>query len=333
MFWRAVLPTSLGATALSVTYFASKSSLFSEKRTSFKEEDNVNAFEKLSLKEVYSRYKIKTLDNEKGKNNVLGEGSYAHVIGCTETNTGKNVALKVVRKAYTRPQVFEREVSALSSARFHPNIVQMIDVVDVPDGECWLLITELLEGGELFDRILHKGSYSEHSAAVLIKKVASAIQCLHRLGWTHNDVKPENLMYVDKSDDSEIKLIDFGMARRHSDGVVEKVALKDLGTTAYWSPELLDPTTRFTSDPRAIDAWTIGVLAYILLFGCHPFDRTGDASEDEVARRIGLGASGKSPYISFDCYGEKLRISDLSKDFLKKLLDSKLDQVFCLELE
>jgi len=286
---------------------------------------DTTTYERLSLNDVYTRYKIKTLDKKLQKGKVLGEGSYAHVIGCTEVTTGKSVALKVVKKAFTKAIDFEREVSALTAARIHPNIVQLLDVIDVPDADSWLLVTELLEGGELFDRILQRGAFSERSAALLIRKIASALSCLHRLGWTHNDVKPENIVYCTKDPDSDVKLIDFGMARRHpgAEGYSEKqLASKDLGTTAYWSPEILDPRTRFSSDPRMIDAWTLGVLTYILLFGCHPFDRSGDASEETVAQRIGEKdpETGLPRYLNFDCFGSDYVISANARKFLVSLM-------------
>jgi calcium/calmodulin-dependent protein kinase I len=330
MYRKFFVPTSIALTGVtSVAYYEyvykkRKPNIIGDDRLT---KDAVLSYEKLPLSEVYSRFKIKTLD-KKDTDNVLGEGSYAHVIGCTELKTGKSVALKVVKKAFTRLPDFEREVAALTAARLHPNIVQLLDVLDVPDADSWLLVTELLEGGELFDRILQRGAFSETSAAVLIRKVASALSCLHKLGWAHNDVKPENLVYVTKAPNSEIKLIDFGMARKHFDALEphEHPSIsKDLGTTAYWSPEILNPKTRFTTDPRCIDAWTIGVLTYILIFGCHPFDRSGDATEEMVAQRIaqGSGPSGTStePYLSFDCFGDKLMISENAKHFLKSLLD------------
>src|SRR4051812_45430739 len=108
--------------------------------------------------------------------------------------------------------------------------------------------------------------------------------------------------------DSNIKLVDFGMARRHpgapkSGDETFTVVTRDLGTTAYWPPEVLNKRTRLHSDPRAVDSWTLGVLTYILLFGCHPFDRNGDASEDDMISRIAQGTNEDRTYIEYDCFG------------------------------
>ena len=326
MYRRLIFPSSALVTLASVYTYKKR-----EIQSLSAQEENRKTltYERLSLKQVYDRFKIKDLTKKEG---ALGEGAYGHVVGCTETNTGKSVALKIVKKAFTKASNFDREVTALRAARIHPNIVQLLDVIDVPEADAWLLVTELLEGGELFDKLLNKGPFSELGAAKVISKVASALSCLHKLGWAHNDIKPENIVYVSKLANSDIKLIDFGMARRHS-VKEDQIATKDLGTTAYWSPEMLNSGARFLIDPRVIDAWTLGVLTYILLYACHPFDRSGDSSEDEIAKRIAAYGSANS-YLCFDCFDDDIKISPEAKDLIEKLLHPdpdkrmKVDEVF-----
>lgn len=129
--------------------------------------------------------------------------------------------------------LLERELSILKGVD-HPNIIKFVETYQ--DKEFFHIVMEFCNGGELFDRIIHKGKYAETDAATIIKKLLSAITHLHDRGICHRDIKPENLIFESKKDDAEIKLIDFGLSKYVSPH--EKMHTK-VGTPYYVAPEVL----------------------------------------------------------------------------------------------
>ena len=95
---------------------------------------------------------------------------------------------------------------------------------------------ELVTGGELFDRIVEKGSYTERDASDLVNQILSAVDYLHSLNIVHRDLKPENLLYKSADDDSKIMLSDFGLSKILVDNSKMKTAC---GTPGYVAPEVL----------------------------------------------------------------------------------------------
>ena len=94
----------------------------------------------------------------------------------------------------------------------HPNIVKLIDVYE--DSQTFSLVLELMTGGELFETILEKSSFSEQEAKELILPIVDAIKYCHSLGIVHRDIKPENLLFSSKDPSvAVIKVSDFGRAR------------------------------------------------------------------------------------------------------------------------
>ena len=102
------------------------------------------------------------------------------------------------------------EVEILSQMD-HPVVVRLVEIFDA--GEIMYLVMELMEGGELFDRIVEKESYSEKEASETIKPIVDAIRYCHDNGIIHRDLKPENLLYQNSEETSSIKISDFGLAR------------------------------------------------------------------------------------------------------------------------
>merc|ERR1712083_331462 len=124
---------------------------------------------------------------------------------------------------------------------------------------------ELVTGGELFDRIVAKGNYTEGDAADLMKTLCDALAYLHEKNIVHRDLKPENLLYSSPADDATIKVADFGLARIVSGKDMMKTAC---GTPGYVAPEILK---NMGYDSGAVDVWSSGVILYILLCGFPPF--------------------------------------------------------------
>lgn len=185
----------------------------------------------------------------------------------------------------------------------HANIIALEDLFETADH--FYIVTELVTGGELFDKIVEKGNYSEHDAAILVRKMLSAIDYLHHLGIVHRDLKPENLLLKDHSDISEVKLADFGLSK-----IVGQAGMTLMqtacGTPGYVAPEVL----KACGYGPEVDLWSIGVITYILLCGFPPFYHEElPLLFDQI-----MEAQYEFPEEYWD------PISQDAKDFIKKLL-------------
>ncbi|CAD7001627.1 unnamed protein product [Ceratitis capitata] len=128
----------------------------------------------------------------------------------------------------------------------------------------------IVTGGELFDRIVEKGSYTEKDASGLIRQILEAVDYMHEQGVVHRDLKPENLLYYSADDGSKIMISDFGLSKMEDSGIMATAC----GTPGYVAPEVL------AQKPygKAVDVWSIGVISYILLCGYPPFYDENDAN-------------------------------------------------------
>jgi len=197
----------------------------------------------------------------------IGHGHYGIVRRCMDRTTNEWYAVKSIRKAKVKKiEVLKREISILKEVT-HPHIIELVDVFE--DAKYLHLVTELCTGGELFDAIIAKsqsieGHYSEHDAASIINDILDAIAYCHSKGIVHRDLKPENFLFLTKSEDAPIKIIDFGLSRhKDTDDTMMKTKV---GTPYYVAPEVL--RQEYT---EACDVWSIGVITYILLCGYPPF--------------------------------------------------------------
>lgn len=193
----------------------------------------------------------------------LGTGGFAVVRKCKRREDQKVFALKVINKKNLEADdlaILELEVNVMREIS-HNNIVELHDVFDSRTKMC--LVLDLLEGGELFDRIIEKGHFTEAAAAMSFRQMVEALEYLHNLGIVHRDLKPENLLFETRGDDSAIKLIDFGLAGIARDGPLKTPC----GTPNYVAPEILRRQPYGTQ----ADMWSAGVILYIILCGFPPF--------------------------------------------------------------
>ncbi|GAA5967743.1 hypothetical protein JCM8115_006432 [Rhodotorula mucilaginosa] len=145
---------------------------------------------------------------------TLGQGTYAVVKECVHIKTGKYYACKVINKRLMagREHMIRNEISVLKSiSQGHKNIVTLWDYFETQNN--LYLVTDLCQGGELFDRICAKSYFLEEDAAKLVRTVMSAVEYLHSHGIVHRDIKPENLLYRSKDEDSDLLLADFGLSK------------------------------------------------------------------------------------------------------------------------
>lgn len=205
---------------------------------------------------VTAKYDIKAL---------IGRGSFSRVVRVEHRSTRQPYAIKMIETRYREGrEVCESELCVLRRVR-HTNIIQLMEVFET--AERVYMVMELATGGELFDRIIARGSFTERDATRVLQMVLDGVKYLHMLGITHRDLKPENLLYYHPGADSKIMITDFGLAstRKKGDECLMKTTC---GTPEYIAPEILvrKPYT------NAVDMWALGVISYILLSGTMPFE-------------------------------------------------------------
>lgn len=234
----------------------------------------------------------------------LGNGQFGTTFLCIEKATGKEFACKSIakRKLLTDDEVEEvrREIDIMHHLAGHPNVVLIKGAYE--DAVSVYMVMELCAGGELFDRIVNKGYYSERKAADLAKTIVGVIEACHALGVMHRDLKPENFLFVDEDEDSLMKTIDFGLSIFFKPG---QVFTDVVGSPYYVAPEVL--LKKY--GPEA-DIWSSGVIIYILLCGVPPF--WADAEEDIFEEVL----HGKLDF-SVDPWPN---ISESAKDLIRKML-------------
>uniref|UniRef100_A0A8C7D3R5 Calcium/calmodulin-dependent protein kinase 1Da n=1 Tax=Oncorhynchus kisutch TaxID=8019 RepID=A0A8C7D3R5_ONCKI len=244
-------------------------------------------------------------DGEGESDRVIAEGlgAFSEVVLAQERSTGKMFAVKCIPKKALKGKEssIENEITVLRKIK-HENIVALEDIYE--SSNHLYLIMQLVSGGELFDRIVEKGFYTEKDASTLIRQVLDAVDYLHKLGIVHRDLKPENLLYFNPQDESKIMISDFGLSKMEGSGDVMSTAC---GTPGYVAPEVLAQKPY----SKAVDCWSIGVIAYILLCGYPPFY---DENDSKLFEQI-----LKADY-EFDApYWDD--ISDSAKDFIGSLME------------
>jgi len=232
----------------------------------------------------------------------LGRGAFSVVKKCVSKNSGKTYAVKVIEKKNVGQDMarLRTEIEILKRVK-HPNIIRLKEIRENED--TLFIVTEIVTGGELFDKIVELGAYTEADAAKLVLKMVSAIDYLHDMNIVHRDLKPENLLLKSTEDVSEIKLADFGLSKIVGQKVMMQTAC---GTPGYVAPEVLNAT----GYDKEVDLWSIGVITYILLCGFPPFY---NESLPLLFEQI-MKADFDYPPDYWD------EISDQAKDFIDKLL-------------
>ncbi|EPY81742.1 death-associated protein kinase 3 [Camelus ferus] len=235
-------------------------------------------------------------------------GQFAIVKRCREKSTGLEYAAKFIKKRQSQAsrrgvcrEEIQREVSILRQV-LHPNVITLHDVFE--NRTDVVLILELVSGGELFDFLAQKESLSEEEATSFIKQILDGVNYLHAKKIAHFDLKPENIMLLDKNIPiPHIKLIDFGLAHEIEDGVEFK---NIFGTPEFVAPEIVN------YEPLGLEAdmWSIGVITYILLSGASPF--LGDTKQETLANITAVSYNFDEEFFS--------QTSELAKDFIRKLL-------------
>uniref|UniRef100_A0A1J3IY12 non-specific serine/threonine protein kinase n=1 Tax=Noccaea caerulescens TaxID=107243 RepID=A0A1J3IY12_NOCCA len=234
----------------------------------------------------------------------LGRGQFGITYKCTDKSNGREYACKSIskRKLIRRKDIEDvrREVMILQHLTGQPNIVEFRGAYE--DKDNLHVVMELCSGGELFDRIIKKGSYSEKEAANIFRQIVNVVHVCHFMGVVHRDLKPENFLLVSTDEDSPIKATDFGLSVFIEEG---KVYRDIVGSAYYVAPEVLHQNYG-----KEIDVWSAGVMLYILLSGVPPFWGENEKTIFKAVLEGNLDLES-SPWPS---------ISESAKDLIRKML-------------
>ncbi|XAR53258.1 Non-specific serine/threonine protein kinase [Bertholletia excelsa] len=212
---------------------------------------------------------MKMVTRKVGKYEVgrtIGEGTFAKVKFAQNTETGQNVALKVMAKStvlkHKMVNQIKQEISIMKIVR-HPNIVRLFEVL--ASRTKIYIVLELVTGGELFDKIV-QGRLSENESRRYFQQLIDAVAHCHSKGVYHRDLKPENILL---DSHGNLKVSDFGLSTLTKQGV--ELLHTTCGTPNYVAPEVL---SHQGYDGAAADVWSCGVILYVLMAGYLPFDET-----------------------------------------------------------
>ncbi|XP_030331958.1 ribosomal protein S6 kinase alpha-3 isoform X3 [Strigops habroptila] len=233
----------------------------------------------------------------------IGVGSYSICKRCIHKASNMEYAVKIIDKSKRDPT---EEIEILLRYGQHPNIITLKDVYD--DGKHVYVVTELMKGGELLDKILRQKFFSEREASAVLFTITKTVEYLHTQGVVHRDLKPSNILYVDESGNPEsIRICDFGFAKqlRAENGLL----MTPCYTANFVAPEVL----KRQGYDAACDIWSLGVLLYTMLTGYTPFANGPDDTPEEILARIGSGKFSLSG-------GYWNTVSETAKDLVSKML-------------
>lgn len=128
------------------------------------------------------------------------------------------------------------------------------------------IVLEFMQGGELFERICEKEFYSEKEALNVLSILLDALNYCHSKGIIHRDLKPENILYESDSDNSVIKIADFGVSKVLNNP--KELISTIIGSPSYQAPEMLEGK-KYTAK---CDIYALGNIFYTTLCGFPPFD-------------------------------------------------------------
>ncbi|KAI9298331.1 Pkinase-domain-containing protein [Neoconidiobolus thromboides FSU 785] len=236
---------------------------------------------------------------------TIGQGTFGMVRLALKLNTKEEVAIKVILKNSMggSADFVRRELDAIQKYQ-HENIVPYLDWFESKDK--YYMVFKLCKGGELFDRLIERGKFTETNCKLLICQVLKAVEYLHQNNLIHRDIKPENLLFETESDDSKLLLTDFGISKMIKDE--EELLTTLCGSRGYVAPEIL----LRNGHGKPADMWSIGILTYLLLSGINPF-RSFEQDNSELITAM----LEEKFHFKAKCWTS---ISDEAKDFISNLL-------------
>jgi len=251
----------------------------------------------------------------------LGKGSTARCYQCVSIVNKGSFAVKIIDKKRILMMYssllgqFRKEMDILHGLN-HPNIIQLEEMFE---GQSFIhLVTEVASGGELFDYLTCQPSnmLTEETVSFFIRQLFSAVAYMHDHGVIHRDLKLENILLAEAPNkdgtfrDIRLKIIDFGLSKTFDTceidegGVSPIIGRSFFGTVGYISPEMM----KRSSYTRAVDVWSLGVVAFVLLCGVFPFNDNGNHFKKSHDYKLRF-----PPW--------NVELSESSKDLLESLLE------------
>ncbi|NP_001119996.1 serine/threonine-protein kinase Chk2 [Xenopus tropicalis] len=242
----------------------------------------------------------------------IGSGACGEVKLAFQKSACKKVAVKIISKrkfkmstsSNEHPISVDTEIEILKKID-HPCIIKIENFFDSED--FFYIVLELMEGGELFDKVVSSTRLRESTAKLYFYQMLLAVQYLHENGVIHRDLKPENVLLSSSNEECCIKITDFGQSKILGETSLMRTLC---GTPTYLAPEVLN-TAGTTGYSRAVDYWSLGVILFVCLSGYPPFSEQN--SKIPLKNQI---AEGKYTYIpaAWDA------VSEQALDLVKKLL-------------
>ena len=204
----------------------------------------------------------------------MGGGTFGIVKKCVHKVSGQERAVKTMkkRKMGDKEKIqLKREIETLKKID-HPNVMRIYEYFE--DEIEVRIVTELVEGGELFDEILRRDAFNEAEAGTIMKEVLACMKYIHKKGIMHRDLKPDNIMLEKDKKLDQIKIIDFGFSRFYKSNEFAKTTC---GTLSYTAPEIFKKN--YT---EKCDIWACGVITFALISGILPFTGLKEIEQGEV---------------------------------------------------
>uniref|UniRef100_UPI00398F6C55 myosin light chain kinase, smooth muscle isoform X2 n=1 Tax=Pristiophorus japonicus TaxID=55135 RepID=UPI00398F6C55 len=237
----------------------------------------------------------------------IGTGKFGQVFKLVEKKTRKVWAGKFFKAFSAKDKENVRQEISIMNCLHHPKLVQCVDAFESRSDI--VMVLEIVSGGELFERIIDEDfELTERECIQYMQQINEGVQFIHKQEIVHLDLKPENIMCVNKTG-ARIKLIDFGLARRLESTSSLKVLF---GTPEFVAPEVIN----YEPIGYPTDMWSIGVICYILVSGLSPF--MGDNDNETLAN-----VTSATWDFDDDAFNE---ISDDAKDFIDSLLKKDMKQ-------
>ncbi|XP_070199611.1 myosin light chain kinase, smooth muscle-like isoform X1 [Littorina saxatilis] len=232
---------------------------------------------------------------------LLGKGKFGEVKQVKERRTGNQLAAKFIDVNGPQDKKdIENEVEIMKLLQ-HPRLLQLYDAFENKNTVC--IVTELVSGGELFERVINDDFILTEKACVMfMRQICEGVAFMHNQRVLHLDIKPENILCVTR-EGNRVKIIDFGLARKYNPREDLRVLF---GTPEFVAPEVVN----FDPIAPATDMWSVGVVCYVLLSGLSPF--MGDTEQETLSNVTSA---------TWDFNAEEFdSISKEAKDFISKLL-------------
>ena len=238
---------------------------------------------------------------------IIGEGSYGTVVRrAKEIDSGEEFAVKCVKlkqiSSKARDDV-RREI-AMVRGMVHPCLLQYY--VSFEERGDMFIVSELMRGGDLFERLVSKGTMTEKEARQAFRCLADGVRYLHERDIVHRDIKPENILLKDSSDDIRCVLCDFGFAKK-----MPKIGglRTDCGTENYAAPEIY----MGKEYGKGVDVWALGVCLFLVVSGAHPFNDGSSSSSTNMFSKVSKGIIRFDPEVWSS-------LSDDVKDLVSSML-------------